>query len=52
MLEKRLQAQVDEVADLTGQLKKARDIAQTATSAKEDMVRKMNTTAKSVMASY
>jgi hypothetical protein len=41
VLEKRLQAQVDEVADLTGQLKRARETAQNAISAKEEMSKRL-----------
>ena len=46
VLEKRLQTQVEEVADLTAQLKRARDTAHTATAAKEELMRKMSHTAK------
>lgn len=42
VLEKRLQAQVDEVADLTAQLKRARETAQTAISAKDELAKRMN----------
>jgi hypothetical protein len=42
VLEKRLQAQVDEVADLTAQLKRARETAHTAISAKDELAKRMN----------
>ena len=42
VLEKRLQSQVDEVADLTAQLKRARETAQTAIAAKEELSKKLN----------
>ena len=41
VLEKRLQSQVDEVADLTGQLKRARETAQNALTAKEEMSKRL-----------
>jgi hypothetical protein len=41
VLEKRLQEKIEEVEDLTAQLKKARDTAQAALSAKDEMSRKM-----------
>lgn len=42
VLEERLQAQVEEVADLTAQLKKSRDAAQSAIIAKEEISKKMS----------
>ena len=42
VLEKRLQSQVEEVADLTAQLKRARETAQTAITAKDELSKKMS----------
>ena len=42
VLENRLRAQMVEVADLTAQLKKARETAQTAISAKDELAKRMN----------
>ena len=42
VLEKRLQEKIEEVEDLTAQLKKARDTAQAALSAKDEMSKKMD----------
>lgn len=42
VLEKRLQSQVDEVADLTTQLKRAREAAQTAIATKDELSKKLS----------
>lgn len=41
VLEKRLQSQVDEVTDLTAQLKRARETAQNAVAAKEEISKRL-----------